>query len=143
MEKSYETGIASEYLVLSNLFRLGADASISLGNKKAVDICIHRNDGQTIYIDVKSVRGTFSIPVNNILNSGDNFSKSGDNYYVVFVVYNNKFNDLTSVPDFYVVKRKEIAGRCYRAKDQARIHPKKHVPEYKDRWDLIVDNNKK
>lgn len=49
---------------------------------------------------------------------GVNVSKSGDNYYVVFVVYNNKFNDLTSVPDFYIVERKEIAVRCYRAKYQ-------------------------
>jgi hypothetical protein len=33
-KSGYDTGMASEFLVLSNLYRLGVNAFISLGNKK-------------------------------------------------------------------------------------------------------------
>ena len=33
---SFNTGIASEHLVLSNLYRLGLEAYMSQGNKKAL-----------------------------------------------------------------------------------------------------------
>ena len=35
---SYNTGIASEYLILSKLYRLDLEAYISHGNKKSIDI---------------------------------------------------------------------------------------------------------
>ena len=34
-KSGYDTGMASEFLVLSNLYRLGVNAFISLGNKKS------------------------------------------------------------------------------------------------------------
>ena len=37
---SYNTNLAAEFFVLSTLHRLGADAALTLGNKKAVDIAI-------------------------------------------------------------------------------------------------------
>ena len=37
-KNSYNTGIASEYLVLSMLYRLGVDAYLTLGNRKSIDI---------------------------------------------------------------------------------------------------------
>jgi hypothetical protein len=37
---SYNTGIASEYLVLSLIYRQGFEAYISLGNKKSIVIRI-------------------------------------------------------------------------------------------------------
>lgn len=36
-KSGYNTGIASEYLVLSMLYRLGADAYMTMGNKKSVE----------------------------------------------------------------------------------------------------------
>jgi hypothetical protein len=35
---TYNTNLAAEFYVLSLLHRLGADAALTLGNKKAVDI---------------------------------------------------------------------------------------------------------
>ena len=35
---NYNTNLASEFYVLSMLHRLGSDASLTLGNKKSVDI---------------------------------------------------------------------------------------------------------
>ena len=86
MEKKssgYQTGIASEHLVLSMLYRLGAKAYLTLGNEKSIDIRITKDDGSWISVDVKSVRKGNAIPVGNAVDK--------DNHYYVFVIYNNKF----------------------------------------------------
>ncbi|MDH6313121.1 hypothetical protein M2137_001908 [Parabacteroides sp. PFB2-10] len=127
--KAYFTGIASEYLVLSMLYRRKSEAFLSMGNKKAVDILILQEEGTYIEVDVKSVSGYASVPVNNI--------EVKDNRYVVFVIYRNKFEDIETIPDFYIVPSKEVVERCDHYKEQRRIHPK-HIKEYKDKWELIV-----
>ena len=103
------TGIASEHLVLSMLYRLGAKAYLTLGNEKSIDIRITKDDGSWISVDVKSVRKWDSIPVGNAVGK--------DNHYYVFVIYNNKFSDLSVFPEFYIVpsdivveRRKEFNG---------------------------------
>lgn len=98
--KGFDTGIASEYLVLSMLYRLGIDAYMTLGNKKSVDIWIKNDDGSDISIDVKSVRAFDSVPVGNVV--------AKDNHYVVFVIYNNKFEDVLTLPEFYIVPSKYV-----------------------------------
>ena len=42
-KNGFNTGIASEYLVLSMLYRLNYEAYITMGNKKSVDIWIMRD----------------------------------------------------------------------------------------------------
>ena len=44
---------------------------------------------------MKSVRKWDSIPVGNAVGK--------DNHYYVFVIYNNKFSDLSVFPEFYIV----------------------------------------
>ena len=78
MEKKssgYQTGIASEHLVLSMLYRLGAKAYLTLGNEKSIDIRITKDDGSWISVDVKSVRKGNAIPVGNAVDK--------DNHYYV------------------------------------------------------------
>jgi hypothetical protein len=53
---TYNTNLAAEFYVLSMLHRLGADAGLTLGNKKAVDIVVTRERGVSRTIDVKGVR---------------------------------------------------------------------------------------
>lgn len=125
----YQTGIASEYLVLSMLYRLGAKAYLTLGNEKSVDIRITKNDESWISIDVKSVRGWDSVPVGNTVDR--------NNHYFVFVIYNNKFNDLSVSPDFYIVpsrivkeKRKEFNGGRFDIF-------KKDIAYYKNKWEIL------
>ena len=81
-KNGFNTGIASEYLVLSMLYRLNYEAYITMGNKKSVDIWIMRDDKTAVSIDVKSVREYDSIPVGNV--------EAKDNHYVIFVIYNKK-----------------------------------------------------
>lgn len=62
----YNTNLASEYYVLSTLYRLGFDAYITLGNKKSIDIILNLNDVRQITIDVKGLAGTTLFPLDNI-----------------------------------------------------------------------------
>lgn len=127
--KGFQTGMASEYLVLSMLYRQGFDAYLTLGNKKSVDIIIRKDDGSIVTIDVKSVRGYDSIPAGNIV--GDN------NHFVVVVIYRNKFEDVKSLPECYVVPI-AVAMECQKTFAGNRIDIfRKDIEKYKDRWDLI------
>ena len=47
-KSGYDTGAASEFLVLSNLYRLGINAFISLGNKKSIDIIVKAKNGLSL-----------------------------------------------------------------------------------------------
>ena len=56
----YNTNLAAEFYVLSMLHRLGFDASLTLGNKKAVDVVVVRDSGNVMTVDVKGLAGTTS-----------------------------------------------------------------------------------
>lgn len=89
---SYDTNLASEFYVLSALYRLGMDASLTLGNKKSVDIVVVREAGDTITIDVKAVVGEYDWPVNNVQN------QPKANHFIVLVSYEGKIQDLATLP---------------------------------------------
>lgn len=130
--KNFQTGIASEYLVLSMLYRLGADAYITLGNRKSIDIWVIQDENHAISIDVKSVRDYSSIPVDHV--------QGLPNHYIVFVVYKKKFSDLKQLPDIYVVPSEEVVRRRVTFNTYYRIM-KGDIDEFKDRWDLIVEED--
>ena len=54
----YNTNLAAEFFVLSCLHRIGMEAYLTLGNKKAVDILAARSTEEIIRIAVKAVAGT-------------------------------------------------------------------------------------
>ena len=125
--KNYNTGIAAEYYVLSMLFRKGYEAYLTLGNKKSVDIRVI-GESNTITIDVKAVQGYSSLIVNNVI--------SISNHYVVFLIYNNKFDDVSYMPEVYIVPSQDIQSLSKMFGDQARIF-KGAIESYKDKWSLI------
>src|SRR3954471_20641077 len=57
LQRGYNTNLASEFYVLSALYRLGMDANLTLGNKKSVDIAVVLGPGHAITVDVKAVAG--------------------------------------------------------------------------------------
>ena len=115
------------------LYRLGIDAYMTLGNKKSVDIWIKNDDGSDISIDVKSVRAFDSVPVDNVV--------AKDNHYVVFVIYNNKFEDVLTLPEFYIVPSKYVVENRtkYDLKDGGERFNifKKGIKDYINCWDLL------
>lgn len=127
-KSGYDTGTASEFLVLSNLYRLGVNAFISLGNKKSIDIIVKATNGLSISVDVKSVRGYSSIVVNNV--------KSMANHFIVVVVYKNNFADPTVLPDFYIIPSERVKGISENYNGQLR-HLKRKIISYKDQWKTL------
>ena len=145
-KNGYNTGIASEYLVLSMLYRLDAKAYMTLGNEKRVDIRIAKTDGSWISVDVKSVRSSDSIPVSNV--------EPKDGHYIIFVIYNNKFELQCTVvenskkkfvdptfPDFYIVPSKYVAEKKtkYKLKNGGERFNifKKDIVDYKNKWEQL------
>ncbi len=122
---SFNTGIASEYLVLSKLFRMDLEAYISQGNKKSIDIRIIKDDGQSVSIDVKSVRGYSSLVINNVITL--------ENHFIVFVIYNNKFDNVLIEPDIFVVPSIEIPNIKSVFGKQERMM-KGQLEGYRDKW---------
>lgn len=130
---TFNTGIAAEYFILSQLYRLGLEAYISQGNKKAIDIRIVLEDKTPISLDVKSVRGYSSLVVNNVTVA--------ENHFVVFVIYNNKFEDVSVLPDVYIVPSSLVPEITRHFKDEKRVM-KGVLEPYRDQWSLLVANLK-
>lgn len=132
---SFNTGIASEYLILSLLYRAGAEAYISIGNKKSIDIRVIKSDGTSISVDVKSVRDYSSLVVNNI-----NIS---ENHFIVFVIYKKKFDSLNLMPDIYILPSIKLLepNMITIYKNEKRVI-KHSIEKYKNEWSYIVENYK-
>lgn len=77
---SYDTNLAAEFHVLSCLHRLGCNASLTQGNKKAVDIFVADGDA-TRTVEVKGVAGKHDWPANNIA------TRPKANHFIVLVGY--------------------------------------------------------
>ena len=106
-----------------------ADAYMTMGNKKSVDIWIIKDGEPDVSIDVKSVRASDSIPVGNV--------KAKSDHYVVFVIYNNKFEDTLVLPDFYIVPSNKVVEYS-RKFNGGRINIfKKDIEQYKNAWEQL------
>ncbi len=98
----YDTNLAAEFYVLSTLHRLGADASLTLGHKKAVDIFIARKKGRAFTIDVKGVAGSYDWPASNVDRKG----RTG--HFLVLVSYEGNIDDPKQAPSVWVVPSRHI-----------------------------------
>jgi hypothetical protein len=129
------TNLASEFHVLSVLHRIGADATLTLANKKSVDIVVVRTQGQAITLDVKGTSGTTGWFVNNVAG------KHG--HFIVFVCYLGRIKDPSVAPEVYIVPSLDV-GKLQRSYSGGKkvVHlgvMRKHKSEYQDNWKAIVD----
>lgn len=131
----YNTNLASEFYVLSMLHRLGCDASLTLGNKKSVDIVLVREAGDVVTIDVKGLAGTTSWPV-------DNVKKKAENHFLVFVSFLGKIGEHTIAPEVYIVPSKRLDPLIYHSPNGKRhvlqlSRMRKEGTKFRDAWDLV------
>ena len=98
-----ETGLASEFYVLSALLRNSVDAYITLGNQKKVDIVVN-NKGVAMTIDVKGLKSSGDFVIGNYFESKDD-----KNHFYIFVYYSN-FENVKENPELYVVPATEISA---------------------------------
>jgi len=99
---AYNTNLASEFYVMSVLFRLGLAANLTLGNKKAVDIVVVRKAGDAVTVDVKAVAGKM-----DWLAGSSGESEPRKRHFVVLLSYEGHFPDLTHVPRAWILPHVE------------------------------------
>jgi hypothetical protein len=134
-EEKYNTNLAAEFHVLSILHRLGASASLTLGNKKSVDIAVITGLGKTVTIDVKGLAGTTSWPV-------DNVKSKNPNHFLAFVCFNKRIQDPAATPDVWVVPVARLEGLTYVSPKGRRVVTRSALrndgAKFKDAWHHIV-----
>lgn len=132
---TYNTNLAAEFYVLSVLHRLGAEANLTLGNKKSVDIVVIRDAGDTATIDVKGLAGKTCWPI-------DNFRGPKKNHFLVFVCFLDKISDPAVLPEIYVVPSARVSKLRYTSPAGRKVINlytiRKIGQEYKDAWHLVM-----
>ena len=140
-QKGYDTNLASDFYVMSVLHRLGCNATITLGNKKAIDIVVTRGAGEAVTIDVKAVAGK----TDWLAGSGPDSPK--ESHFIVMVSYEGKFKEPSELPRCWVVPHKANLQLVKTAgtgslKYISRKRVFTELSTYEDSWDLIVGDTK-
>jgi hypothetical protein len=97
----YNTNLAAEFYVLSILHRLGAEAALTLGNKKAVDINV-ANEGRTITIDVKGVEKRYDWPADSV-----RMLENPQHFYVL-ISFEGKITDPLTLPSAWIIPANQL-----------------------------------
>lgn len=131
----YNTNLAAEFYILSMLYRLGFDATLTLGNKKSVDIIVVKQSGDVITIDVKGIAGTTLWPT-------DNLRLYSEKHFIVFVSFLGKINDYSVTPEVYIVPSERLESLIYRNPNKTRQGVqlstiRKEGSEFKNGWHLL------
>jgi hypothetical protein len=130
----YDTNLAAEFYVLSILHRLGMDATLTLGNKKSVDIAVIPEIGEAYTIDVKGLAGKTSWPVDNV--------RVKARHFVAFVCFLGKIEDPNIAPEMYIVPSEELDRLTYKAKGGRRVVQlsvmRRDGTKFRDGWKLIA-----
>lgn len=132
---NYQTGIAAEFYALSALYRLGIDANMTLGNRKAVDILAINEHDVSITIDVKGLAGKTGWPV-------DNVKEGKRTHFLIFICFLGTIEDLQSLPEVYVVPSLDLAQLIYQAPGGRRLVQLSKLRQagnqYRNAWSLIT-----
>jgi hypothetical protein len=135
---AYNTNLASEFYVMSVLCRLGLEANLTLGNKKAVDIVVVRTAGDAVTVDVKAVVGK-----TDWLAGSSAVPEPRKRHFVVLLSYEGRFADLTHVPRAWVLPHSEYLRLVKTASTGTmRYLPRSQVlsemNRYENAWRLIA-----
>ncbi len=100
------SNLASEYYVASLLFRLGYEASITLGKTKEIDLLVYDPETQKqITIDVKGLKNTTNWVMPRKLSERDD-------HFFVLVTFKNRFDDLDTIPEVYTIPSRKVTKRA-------------------------------
>ena len=103
----YNTNLAAEFHVLSVLHRLGLSASLTLANRKAIDIVVESH-GRLYTIDVKGMASRTNWPMDNFK------SPTVANHFMALVSFNNKIGNPAIAPTVFLVPAEKISSFFYR-----------------------------
>lgn len=133
---AYNTNLAGEFYILSMLYRLGADATLTLGNKKSVDIAVIQAAGDAVTVDVKALAGKTSWPV-------DNFLGGRVGHFLALICFLKRIADPTLVPEVYIVPSAEVESFIYHAPGGRKVIPLSRMrrddgKKYRDAWKQLL-----
>lgn len=135
----YDTGMAGEFGVCSELYKRGYNASITLGNKKAVDIYVAIANGRNISIEVKTSRNTKIVTGFFQKYASPNQIPHPDYWVLVYIDKNN-------MSHYYVLSHQEMAAEQMRRNGMSQwAHVEKGVDNvlvrdlsnYENAWNKI------
>jgi hypothetical protein len=137
-QRGYDTNLASEFFVLSALYRLGLQANLTLGNKKGIDIVVACAPGRAYTIEVKAVAWK------NDWLVGKLGVEAREHHFVVLVSYEAKFADPESAPSIWVMPHDDIVPFIKSSKNgSARFISRKQVREsakaFAHAWHLLTE----
>ena len=132
----YDTNLASEFYVLSCLHRIGLTASLTLGNKKGVDIVVARKAGDAVTIEVKGTAKKYDWVINNLT------SLNPERHFVVLVSFEDHIGDSTMpAPRVWVLPFSDVERfrRPYKGnmKTLSRAQMLREGKKYENAWSLI------
>ena len=132
---AYNTNLAGEFYILSVLYRLGADANLTLGNKKSVDIVVVREAGDAITADVKALAGRTGWPV-------DNFRGGRKGHFLALVCFLDRIEDPSVLPEVYIVPSAKVDGVTYHAPGGRKVIQlstmRRDGKKYRDAWSQLL-----
>lgn len=98
-DSNYNTNLASEYLVMSLLNRVGKDAYLSLGNKKGVDIIVMTKSGAYTILEVKGVNKKSD---DWLINNLGKLPVAANLFYAL-VCFESQIKDITAQANFWII----------------------------------------
>jgi len=99
----YATSLASEFYVLSALYRLGLDANLTLGNTKGVDSVVARGPGRASTIATKAVARKNDWLVGRL------GIDPREQHYVVLVSHEGEFDNPAELPSVWVFHHDDLS----------------------------------
>jgi len=91
------TGMAGEFLTVGKLFKRGYQASVTLGNAKAVDVLVYNPEtGKSFNVQVKTLRKSNCFPLKK-----ENIKQ--DHIYIFIILH-----DFDKPEEFFILRGKEI-----------------------------------
>jgi len=138
VQQGYNTNLASEFFILSALYRLGLSANLTLGNKKGVDIVVACGPGQAFTIEVKGVAGK------NDWLVGKLGIDPRQHHFVVLVCYEAVFDNPDHMPSVWIFPHDDIVAFVKASKTgSARYISRKQVvtacTANRNAWQLLRD----
>src|SRR3989304_8115341 len=127
--------MAAEFWVLSMLHRLGMDAALTLGNKKAVDILITDDSGTFKTVDVKGLEKRYDWPANNIR------LPAPPNHSYLFLTFDGKIRCPKHPPSVWIVPGNEVEPFMRTFKTRRVVSRTVLVHEggqYEQAWSVLV-----
>lgn len=136
-EGGYNTNLASEFYVMSVLYRLGLEPHLTLGNKKSVDIAVIHDPGRVLTIDVKAVAAK-----NDWFVSAPT-SEHRTRHFVVLVSYEGRFNVPQEIPRCWIMPTSDLLGLVHKSKKGSAYFVKRKDilrmgKAFEDAWHVLM-----